>query len=490
MSGGDENLNIETGPWHPAWIAAFPAGVIVSRQDAHSLALDAGGVQFRLPRLEPALCRLLGRLESPGLSLGELIHQAMESDVPNAISRLFHHLALLLAEGFLCLSIRDRGESAATLTAVSSGFRLPPLAARPGKRVLSRFTTLRRGAESLVAESSRSTALVTLRTPQAMLCVQSLAAPQTVECAAQAASGLSLETTEALIDLLHAANLLTATDDAGQTDEDADPELLCWEPHDLLFHTRSRRVRFDEPYGAMFAVADRTPLPPAVKSPRGAVIPLPRPDLAAIARSDPSLTQVLERRQSIREYGDVPLCADELGEFLYRVARIREQHVVKMETGNGTVSMEVTSRPYPAGGSLHELEIYPVVQKCRGLAPGLYRYEPASHGLEIISEPSVGTRALLQDAGQSSGVPVDEIQLAFVIAARFPRIAWKYSAFAYSLVLKHVGVLFQTMYLVATAMNLASCALGAGNADRFAKLMPESPYAETSVGEFLLGSRD
>ena len=75
-----------------------------------------------------------------------------------------------------------------------------------------------------------------------------------------------------------------------------------------------------------------------------------------------------------------------------------------------------------------------------------------------------------------------------VLAARLPRVAWKYTGLAYALVLKHVGVVFQTMYLVATAMGLAPCAVGLGDSDLFAQAADTDYYAETSVGEFLLGS--
>jgi SagB-type dehydrogenase family enzyme len=60
---------------------------------------------------------------------------------------------------------------------------------------------------------------------------------------------------------------------------------------------------------------------------------------------------------------------------------------------------------------------------------------------------------------------------------------------AYALVLKHVGVLCQTMYLVATAMGLAPCALGTGDSDLFAYATGLDYVAESSVGEFALGSR-
>jgi SagB-type dehydrogenase family enzyme len=80
-------------------------------------------------------------------------------------------------------------------------------------------------------------------------------------------------------------------------------------------------------------------------------------------------------------------------------------------------------------------------------------------------------------------------QFLIVFAARFQRVAWVYESIAYATVLKDVGSLQQTMYLVATAMNLAPCAIGCGNSDLFAAAVGTDYYAETSVGEFILGSR-
>ena len=75
-----------------------------------------------------------------------------------------------------------------------------------------------------------------------------------------------------------------------------------------------------------------------------------------------------------------------------------------------------------------------------------------------------------------------------VLAARFGRLMRRYESLAYAMILKDVGVVFQTMYLVATAMGLAGCALGGGDSDVFAHAAGLDYYAETSVGEFMLGS--
>jgi SagB-type dehydrogenase family enzyme len=138
---------------------------------------------------------------------------------------------------------------------------------------------------------------------------------------------------------------------------------------------------------------------------------------------------------------------------------------------------------------LHELDLYVVVQACAGLDAGLYRYDPERHRLGRLLARLEDVGALARDAAGAAMMAPEHVQVLVVVSARFARLAWKYSGIAYSLILKDVGVLYQTMYLVATAMGLAPCALGAGDSDLFARAIGSDYYAETSVGEFLLGSR-
>ena len=97
--------------------------------------------------------------------------------------------------------------------------------------------------------------------------------------------------------------------------------------------------------------------------------------------------------------------------------------------------------------------------------------------------------SLLEEAAATARIAPDSLQVLVILTSRFERIAWKYESIAYALTLKHVGVVYQTMYLAATAMNLAPCALGCGDSDLFARAAGTDYYVETSVGEFLLGSR-
>ena len=150
--------------------------------------------------------------------------------------------------------------------------------------------------------------------------------------------------------------------------------------------------------------------------------------------------------------------------------------------------MEFSLRPYPGGGAVHELEIYPIIGNCVNLPAGLYHYDPLEHQLSKISDKNKYIDALLYLAWLTSDRR-SQPQVYFVITARFQRVQWKYQSLAYALSLKHVGALFQTMYLVATAMDLAPCALGGGDSDLFAIASGLDYYTEASIGEFLLGSK-
>ena len=78
-------------------------------------------------------------------------------------------------------------------------------------------------------------------------------------------------------------------------------------------------------------------------------------------------------------------------------------------------------------------------------------------------------------------------QILITIAARFGRVSWKYSSLAYALVLKDVGVLMQTLYLMATDMGLGGCAIGSVNIDLFAQMTGIEFHVEGPVGQFALG---
>ncbi|MGW6501026.1 SagB/ThcOx family dehydrogenase [Nonomuraea angiospora] len=341
-------------------------------------------------------------------------------------------------------------------------FRPPVLA--PGDTVrLSRFALVRRADEGLVLESPLSRHRVTL-TEDAMPLLAALGRPVMVKEAPEA------------IGHLVAAGMAVAGDA-----EERDPALRSWDFHDLLFHARSRAGRHDQPFGATFRFLDETPPPPVIKQPpEGAAVELYTPSLEEAAAADPPFTTVLESRRSVRQYAGPPTVR-QLGELLYRAARVRR--VFGPAPG---MPYEASSRPYPGGGAVYELELYLTVARCEGLDSGVYYYDPLGHRLVTLPARDEDARAMLAAASQATGGTASP-DVLITITSRFQRMSWKYSSIAYAATLKTVGALYQTFYLVATAMGLAPCGLGSGDADLAARTLGLDWATESSVGDFLIG---
>src|SRR5262249_55218719 len=133
-----------------------------------------------------------------------------------------------------------------------------------------------------------------------------------------------------------------------------------------------------------------------------------------------------------------------------------------------------------------ELELYLAVDKCEGLARGFYHYDADAHVLVPIEVRPQQLDAVFTDAELAMGAPAAP-QILITIAARFGRISWKYSSLAYALILKDVGGLLQTLYLMAADMGLGGCAIGSTNIDLFARMTGIEFHVEGPVGQFALG---
>jgi SagB-type dehydrogenase family enzyme len=477
-----------------ALVLSLRSGVTAAAAGEGGLVVEGLGRRMMLRRVAPVLRDALHRLRPPGENEDSLAELVSAGD-NGALARWYYYLECLTRRGLLCQSVHTNGTRLATFVPVSASFAPRQEQAVAGCRyILSRFALLRREGAEAVLESPLAHARVILKDDRTAALVAALMAPATVEELAArvgALAGLPADAVPGVVTLLLRAGMLGEVGPDGRCALDDNPSLQSWEFHDLLFHARSRLGRFEAPYGGTYRQAGKLPPPPALKpSMAGETVELFRPDLARLQRDDPPLAWVQERRCSIRAFdGERPITDRQLGEFLYRVARVKECRHEEVATRAGPITMEYASRPYPAGGSLYELEFYAAVNVCANVEPGLYHYDPSGHRLIRVCERTADLTSLLKDAAESTGVQPDNLQVMIILAARFPRVAWKYESIAYALTLKHVGVVFQTMYLAATAMGLAPCAVGGGDADLFARAVGTDYYAETSVGEFLLGSQ-
>ncbi|MGH1364950.1 MAG: SagB/ThcOx family dehydrogenase [Calditrichia bacterium] len=348
-----------------------------------------------------------------------------------------------------------------------------------GKYKLSRFTLFRPEADGFIIESPFSAEQVRLSGSTIFQILQVFLDGVEIETMLSGVGEKARPLVERIIEkCLSCGFLIPVSDDGISEDETGD--LKTWEFHDLYFHSRSRIGRHQNAVGGTFRYAEEMNMPGLLRQPPvGKPIELFQPDMAALQQSDVSLTQALERRRTIRNANAGSVSSEELGEFLYRTSRI-----TSVENYNNGFSSGL--RVYPGGGGMYPLEVYPLISSCNGLKNGLYYYHPLNHNLTTIPASENCLENLLRDARSAGGLEYNPAVL-FLITARFSRTAWKYQSIAYSLILKEVGCLFQTFYLVATAMNLAPCALGSGNSDSTSEAINRSYYLETSVGEFMLG---
>ncbi|GAB1511645.1 SagB/ThcOx family dehydrogenase [Actinophytocola sp. KF-1] len=350
---------------------------------------------------------------------------------------------------------------------------------------LSRFAVVREDGGELVVESPLSHHRVVLHRPLTTWVVGTLGRATTAHDIAHSINVTRQLTTEILGYLVATGMVVTGEVVGGRAvfAEDTDPELRIWSPHDLLFHSRSRLGRHDDAAGAVFRNSpDLAPLPVVRPVPSGERFPLYRPDLAG-APDEMTLTQAVERRHSVREFADEGPSARQLGELLFRAARVRSQTEA---VGAGGVRYPVSARPYPSAGSLYELDLYLTVDRSDGLPRGSYHYDPEGHALTLVNADAAHADELLDSAmvlmGARRRPPV-----LITMTARMGRLSWVYDAIAYATTLKHVGVLQQTLYLVATMLGLAPCAVATGDSETATTAFGLDWPAEVSVGEFVIG---
>jgi SagB-type dehydrogenase family enzyme len=440
-----------------------------------------GGTAARL-ELDPELVIVLAALDDGPVGVG---------DVPDGGWATVIRLA---RAGLLQIGIVHEGRLVlrASLTAATACYRTRVLSGPAGSTPrstaaetvrLSRFAIVRRHGDGLVLDAPVAGARITVDDPRVLSVVGELAGARTLDELVASVPDCPAELVRDVVAVLAGVGAAGPADADGRLAEDRHPVLRQRELADVLLHTASRGGLGDQPIGGTYPFLGVVPPAPAVAPvPAGPSVALPRPDMAALRAADPPLAAVMEDRSSVRAFGQRPVTVAQLGEFLWRTARVRS-----VRPPTEAMPYELSDRPAPSGGGAHDLEIYLSVLRCDGLAPGVWHYEAQAHALTAVSTDRRAVVRMLAEAHRATGGG-SAPQVLLTLATRFDRVAWKYRGIAYALTLKNVGVLCATMQLAATAMGLGGCPLGTGNAAVFAEVTGRDVAAESSVGEFLLGS--
>ncbi len=217
----------------------------------------------------------------------------------------------------------------------------------------------------------------------------------------------------------------------------------------LCYHEFSKiypGFRWPKPYG-------RRTRPSLLKKMEGKEISLPKPDPKLM---DMPLARALEERKSIRDFSKKGLTIDVLSTFLYYTVGVKgDKHGYPL-------------RMFPSAGALQPIETYVVVDRVDGLEKGIYHYDAGEHKLVLLKEGEFNRELYDYCLEQEH---VRDAPVNIVITMVYNRTASKYGFRSYRYALLDIGHVGMNMYLVATAMGLGTCAIGAFEDDPLNKLL-------------------
>ena len=405
--------------------------------------------------------------------LAEHAMAAAAVDVSTA-ARVFRLKQRLRDHGLLVADLWCAGCRMATLQPHGPAFEPEKAAGRPAGRAgrwkLSRFAVLHEENGRLVLECADAPCDLVVRSDDLL---------RWIERAAEGTAPRADSPQGAVM------AFLAATGFARDADEQEPAGLRTWEPHDRWFHCRTRRPSPWRDHAGTYRFrrdeadegATKVEAPPAVR-------PAHRGERTELAGYWPTpsvpLRQALETRRSRREMGSRPVTAEQVGALLHQVGRITSR-----------LPGDLLTRPYPAAGAIHELELYVAVGECDGLQAGFYHYRSEAHELTRLREArsDEAAEAVIAECARAWGGGGRRPQCVVVIASRLPRLAYKYAAIAYRLSLLNAGAALQTLCLVAEDLGLNGAPAGSGRSELFAMATEVPEHEETSIAEFGFGSR-
>lgn len=166
--------------------------------------------------------------------------------------------------------------------------------------------------------------------------------------------------------------------------------------------------------------------------------------------NEESFLKLVLRRKSSRDYTSDSINLQDISTILFLSYGIRLELPVSKDQ---PIPYFLNS---PSGGGLMSVQLYFVAMNIANLKRGLYKFDPASSSLELISHGEVRGKMYelcsYQDwVAQAGGV--------FVLVSDLDRLNWKYENRSYRLTHLDAGVLGQSLHLAATSVGLGSSML-------------------------------
>ena len=169
-------------------------------------------------------------------------------------------------------------------------------------------------------------------------------------------------------------------------------------------------------------------------------IPLSKP----LFESNVSVERAILNRRSVRDFTNIPISLDELSHLLWYSAGITDKR-------HGF-------RAAPSAGATYPIEIYPVINNVEALSPGVYHYLVITHELQLLHEGDFGGKVVESALGQKF---LAQANVVFLLSAVLHRTQQRYGERGQRYILMEAGHIAQNIYLVASALGLGACSVGA-----------------------------
>ncbi len=180
------------------------------------------------------------------------------------------------------------------------------------------------------------------------------------------------------------------------------------------------------------------------------VVNLPPPR----TRGEMSVEEAIARRRSRREFENVPLSLEQLGQILW--------------AAQGITDREHGFRAAPSAGATYPFETYVVVGAVEGLVPGIYHYIPHGHTLVLLKRGDF--RRAICDASLRQEFIADA-PATIIIAADYQRTARIYGERAYRYVHMEAGHIGENVHLQCEALGLGTVMVGAFYDERIKEIL-------------------
>jgi len=176
--------------------------------------------------------------------------------------------------------------------------------------------------------------------------------------------------------------------------------------------------------------------------------------------------EIIKNRRSVRSFGGPEITADEISQLLWATQGIT--------VGDRNFVL----RAAPSAGALYPIETYLIINRVKGLEPGIYHYEIETHALSQLKSGNFrekGARAALDQ------VAVETADTVFIWSAVFDRAKWKYKQRAYRYIYMEAGHIAQNLAIAAVELGLGTCQIGALYDDEVNGILGLDGYNESVI---------